>query len=147
MSDSQELSVDRCLDELKKTYDGYRFHPAGVNVYNPYSILNALSDCEFGSYWFETGTPSYLTKRIKENRFDLRKLTDGTLYANENILKDYIGENPDPVPLLFQTGYLTISDYDKRLKRYTLCFPNEEVKYAFLESLMPSYVPESTKEN
>ncbi len=147
LADSQEISTEKCLEELKTTYDGYRFHPLGVNVYNPYSILNAFSDGEFGSYWFETGTPSFLTKRIKASCFDIRKFTDGTLYANESTLKDYTGESSDPVPLLFQTGYLTISDYDKRLKRYTLSFPNEEVKYGFMESLVPSFVPAATAGN
>ena len=70
-----------------------------------------------------------------------------TIYASEAMLKDYTGDSLDLVPLLYQTGYLTIADYDKQKKRYTLCFPNEEVKYGFLESLMPSYVPKATPGN
>ncbi len=140
----QELSFEECLAELKKTYDGYRFHPDGVRVYNPYSLLNAFFDREFGSYWFATGTPAFLIKQLRESCFDVRKFTDQTIYANESVLKDYTGDLLEPIPLLYQTGYLTITDYDKQRKRYTLCFPNEEVKYGFLESLMPSYVPKAT---
>lgn len=143
LAGEQELSQEECLEELKRTYDGYRFHPDGVRVYNPYSLLNAFFDREFGSYWFATGTPTFLIRRLRENCFDVRKFTDQTIYANESVLKDYTGDKLEPVPLLYQTGYLTISDYDKQRKRYTLCFPNEEVKYGFLESLMPSYVPKA----
>ena len=140
----QSLSTDACMELLRQTYDGYHFHQNGVSVYNPYSLLNAFSDGELGSYWYETGTPSFLISKLKEDAFDVRKFTDRTLYANEGTLKDYTGDMADPIPLLYQTGYLTIADYDKNRKRYTLCFPNEEVKYGFLESLMPSYVPAAT---
>ena len=143
LAGEQELLREECLTELKKTYDGYRFHPDGVRVYNPYSLLNAFFDREFGSYWFATGTPIFLIKKLRENSFDIRKFTDYTIYASESVLKDYTGDMLDPIPLLYQTGYLTIADYEKQRKRYTLCFPNEEVKYGFLESLMPSYVPKS----
>lgn len=144
LAEEQELSQEECLEELKKAYDGYRFHPDGVRVYNPYSLLNAFFDREFGSYWFATGTPTFLIRRLRERCFDVRRLTNQTIYANESVLKDYTGDILEPIPLLYQTGYLTIRDYDKQRRRYTLCFPNEEVKYGFLESLMPSYVPKAT---
>lgn len=143
LAGEQELLREECLTELKKTYDGYRFHPDGVRVYNPYSLLNAFFDREFGSYWFATGTPTFLIKKLRENSFDIRKFTDYTIYASESVLKDYTGDMLEPIPLLYQTGYLTIADYEKQRKRYTLCFPNEEVKYGFLESLLPSYVPKA----
>ncbi|MBR0410740.1 MAG: ATP-binding protein [Eubacterium sp.] len=141
LAKNQELSEEMTLAQLRKTYDGYLFHPQGIKVYNPFSLLNAFADGEFGSYWFETGTPAFLIQRLKAINFDVRKFTDRTLYAGESVLKDYSDDNPDPVPLLYQTGYLTIADYDKRKQRYTLCFPNDEVRYGFLESLMPVYVP------
>lgn len=143
LAEEQELSVEECLVQLKKTYDGYRFHPQAEGVYNPISLLNAFADREFRSYWFETGTPTFLVKKLKKNGFDIRRLTDGTLYVTEAMLSDYRADNPDPVPLLYQTGYLTIADYDRSIREFTLTFPNEEVKYGFLESLMPEYVPES----
>ena len=74
----------------------------------------------------------------------MRSFTDKTIFASESVLKDYTGDAMDPVPLLYQTGYLTISEYDSRRRRYTLSFPNEEVKYGFLESMIPSYVPVAT---
>ena len=143
----QNMSREQCLMTLKQTYDGYLFHANGVHVYNPYSLLNAFFHGEFGSYWYETGTPSFLIRKLRNTRFDIRSITGKTLYVDETTLKDYAGDTIDPVPLLFQTGYLTIAEYDARRKRYTLCFPNEEVKYGFLGSLLPAYVPEPTAGN
>ena len=143
----RSVTEKECLKELKSMYDGYRFHPDGVSVYNPYSLLNAFLDKEFGSYWFESGTPTFLVNKIKASSFDIRKLASKTIYASDSVLKDYTGDTLDLIPLLYQTGYLTIAEYDDRRKRYTLCFPNEEVSYGFLESLMPTYVPTATAGN
>ena len=143
----QGISREECVAILKKTYDGYRFHPEGTPVYNPFSVLNALYDKEIGSYWFTMGTPSFLAKRIARTGFDVRKFTDKTIFADEKILKDYTGDSMALIPLLYQTGYLTIAGRDATEHGYTLAFPNEEVKYAFLESLLPEYVPRSTAGN
>ncbi len=140
MSTEHQISGKECMGILKQTYDGYHFHADSAGVYNPYSLMNALSDCEFGSYWFETGTPTFLVKSLRNNGFDVRKFTDHTIYADEAVLKDYTGDQLDPIPLLYQTGYLTITDYERRKRRYTLGFPNEEVKYGFLQSMVPAYV-------
>ena len=140
LADKQEMTEDECLAALKKYYDGYHFHQTGEGVYNPYSVLSALFSKDFGAYWFETGTPTFLIKNIKESNFDLRKFTDRTIYTNESVLKDYTGDTLDIVPLLYQTGYLTIADFDRTDREYTLSFPNEEVKYGFMQSLMPEYV-------
>ena len=118
-----------------------------MGVYNPYSLLCAFFAGEFGSYWFETGTPTFLIHQLRKNYFDVRSFTDKTLYADEATLKDYTGDSLDPIPLLYQTGYLTIVDYDSKRRRYTLGFPNEEVKYGFLQSMVPSYVPIATAGN
>lgn len=142
-----DISVQECRKLLRDMYDGYRFHPYGVSVYNPLSLLNAFADGECGSYWFETGTPTYLIRRLRESRFELKRLLDQTLYASEGMLKDYTGDTLELIPLLYQTGYLTISDYDERRRRYTLCFPNNEVKYGFVESLIPSFVPQAVSGN
>lgn len=141
LAKEQGLKQNECLKQLKQSYDGYLFHPNGISVYNPYSLLHAFFAEEFGSYWFETGTPTFLVGQLRRSQFDVRSFTDQSLYANEATLKDYTGDQLDPVSLLFQTGYLTITDYDSKRRRYTLGFPNEEVKYGFLESMMPSYVP------
>lgn len=141
IAQKNSITEEECLTMLKKQYDGYRFHHNGVNVYNPFSLINAFSDNEFGAYWFESGTPSFLIKQIRENNFDVRKFSDKTIYANERTLKDYTGDSIAPIPLLYQSGYLTIADYNAQRRRYTLSFPNEEVKNSFLESMMPAYVP------
>lgn len=138
---AQDIDTQACYQKLKERYDGYRFHPAGVPVYNPFSLLKSLSEKDFGVYWFATGTPEFLVHMLKDSGFDMRKLTNRTLYASEATLSDYRADRMDPVPLLYQTGYLTIVDYDARRRRYTLAVPNEEVEYGLIESLMPVYTP------
>ena len=138
---SQNMSVDSCITRLRANYDGYHFGHDSDGVYNPFSILKCFGSDEFGQYWFESGTPSFLVKRLKELNFDVRQFADMSLYATEKRLQDYRGDNPDPIPLLYQTGYLTIKDYDSKDEYYTLGFPNDEVKYGFLDSLMPEYTP------
>ena len=140
LAEEQEINSEECLIRLRNTYDGYQFHEKGTKVYNPYSLLTAFADREFGSYWFATGTPTFLVNRLKSIHFDVRKFTDGTLYATKRMLTDYRDDNPDPIPLLYQTGYLTIADYEPTAGSYTLKYPNEEVKYGFLDCLMPAYV-------
>lgn len=141
------VSREKCLERLKTTYDGYRFNPFADGVYNPYSLLTAFFLKKFGSYWFESGTPSFLVRKVKESRFDLQRFTNRTIYATESMLKDYTGDSLDLVPLLYQTGYLTITDYDDDRERLTLGFPNGEVKYGFFDRLMPEYVPRATSGN
>ncbi len=130
-----------CLERLRSQYDGYRFHRVGPGVYNPYSLLSALAKREFGSYWFETGTPTFLVRRMKETAFDPKRLTNGTIYATERRLSDYRADDPDLVPLLFQTGYLTIGDYDPATGEYKLVVPNGEVEWGLLEDLLPVWSP------
>lgn len=140
MAEELDISADVCIDSLKEMYDGYHFYPGSEGVYNPFSLLNALRKKDLRSYWFSTGTPGFLVKKIKDVDFDPKSFTDGTLYADESSLSDYRADNPDPVPLLYQTGYLTIVDYDARRRRFTLGYPNDEVKYGLLESLAPAYL-------
>ena len=147
LAEEQNISNEECLEMLKKQYDGYRFHQSGVNVYNPYSLINAFSDKEFGSYWFETGTPTFLVEKLRNDHFDVRRFSNQTIFSTERILKDYTGDTLDPIPLLYQSGYLTISDYNPKMRRYVLAFPNDEVRYAFLESLVPAYVPKANAAN
>ena len=141
MAAEQKLSEDDLLSRLKQIYDGYQFSSAETGVYNPYSLLNALKKRRFGYYWFETGTPTFLVKKLKEMAFDIRRFTDRTLYATERTLSDYRGDNPDLTPLLYQTGYLTIKDFDFQKNYFVLGFPNEEVTYGFLECLAQEYIP------
>ena len=141
MAKERSLTQVVCMEKLRKMYDGYHFSADGVGVYNPYSLLTALKKRRFGSFWYETGTPTFLVHRLKELDFDIRQLSDRTLESTEMLLSDYRIENPDPVPLLYQTGYLTIVDSSDQ-DVYTLGLPNDEVRYAFLQSLMPEYINE-----
>lgn len=142
----QKMSYEQCMEELAKMYDGYHFSVGGVGVYNPFSILNAFDERNFGSYWFETGTPDFLIKKLESSRLPLNQLTDG-VSATESALMNYRGDDPDPVPLFYQSGYLTICGYDSRFRNYRLRFPNEEVKYGFLESLAKSVLGDGPQNN
>ena len=140
LAKEQSISTQECYAELKKMYDGYHFSPKSEGVYNPFSLLNAFSKKEFGMYWFATGTPTFLIEKLKESGFDAKLLGGDDYYEEEAYLTDYRIENADPVPLFYQTGYLTIKNYDKEFRSYALGYPNEEVKYGFLKSLAPYYL-------
>lgn len=139
MAAELSLSHDECVDALRAQYDGYRFHQAGPAVYNPFSLLNALAEGELGSYWFVTGTPSFLVKRIKQANLDPRRLADGSIRVTGRRLMDYRADDPYPVPMLYQAGYLTIWGFDTLTKLYTLGVPNGEVEQGLVESLLPAY--------
>ncbi len=147
LADNNQLSKESCLAELKKMYDGYHFHHNCEGVYNPFSLLSAFDKMEFGMYWFSTGTPTFLIDKLKESGFDAKQITEGELYANENILTDYRYDNPNPIPLFYQTGYLTIIGYDKKYMSYQLDYPNDEVKYGFLNSLAPTFLQNEDSPN
>ena len=116
-------------------------------VYNPFSLLNALSKKNFGMYWFATGTPTFLIEKLKESGFDAKRFTGDEFYEEEANLTDYRVESDNPVPLFYQTGYLTIKGYDREFRSYALTYPNEEVKYGFLRSLAPYYLCADEKAN
>jgi hypothetical protein len=140
LADDNNITREEALAEMRKRYNGYRFAPGAETVYNPFSVLNTL-DCQtFGYYWFKTGTPTFLVEQIRNARFDIPDFTGGVSISAQSI-DDYRAIGNNPVPLLYQTGYLTIRDYEPRLGKYTLQFPNEEVKYAFLNELLDSYFP------
>ena len=146
MADEEGLSYKNCMAELQKMYDGYHFSRKGDGVYNPCSLLNAFFNRDFGTYWFGSGTPEILIKKLRISNMPLYSLTDGVT-AKESTLRDYRVDDSDPVPLFYQTGYLTICSDDRRFRRYTLRFPNDEVKYGFLDSLVPSVLGYRTEEN
>ncbi|MDR3188723.1 MAG: ATP-binding protein [Prevotellaceae bacterium] len=133
-------TYDETLAELKKRYDGYHFAKESEGMYNPFSLLNTLSKKDFSNYWFATGTPTFLVKMLKKLDFDVKTLEGGVRISADSIT-DYRAEFEDPVPLLYQSGYLTILSYNDRFNSYTLGFPNEEVKYGFFNELLPAYVP------
>ena len=140
MGEKNGLSTDECLAELKKNYDGYHFSKdTKTDVYNPFSLLNAFAESDFGSYWFSTGTPTFLTKMMLDIQFDYRMLEEG-MDVDGRSLEEYRLNSSEPVPLLYQTGYLTIKKYEKEFESYTIALPNEEVKYGLYKRLLPLYV-------
>ena len=140
LAKAEGMDREDCLAKLKKMYDGYHFCSATEGVYNPFSLLNALWKKSFGLYWFATGTPTFLIEKLKRSGFDAKRFTGDEFYEEEGKLTDYRVESDDPVPLFYQTGYLTIKGFDKEFRSYALSYPNEEVKYGFLKSLAPYYL-------
>ncbi len=138
LAEENKLKFDEALLMLKKKYDGYKFSKVCENIYNPFSILNALSAKDFEHYWFATGTPTFLVEYLKEGHHNIPNL-DGNIFMSEAGLSTYKADEKNPLPILFQAGYLTIKEYDSEYKLYTLCFPNDEVRYGFLENLLPTY--------
>ena len=108
---AQQLTEEDCLVSLRQMYDGYHFALRSQGVYNPFSLLNAFDSEMIGAYWFATGTPTFLTKQVKKVQLEASRFTNGNIYATEALMTDYRVDNPDPVPLLYQTGYLTIYNY------------------------------------
>ena len=134
------LSNEEAIEQMTQQYDGYHFHPYADGVYNPFSVLNAFYKKEFGNYWFQTGTPTFLVKSLLKSDYDLRTLMDGVETPAINF-SEYRADTDNPIPLIYQSGYLTIKEYDKRFKTYKLGFPNDEVRYGFLNFLVPFYTP------
>ncbi|MBI4602036.1 MAG: ATP-binding protein [Planctomycetes bacterium] len=127
------------LEKIRAWYNGYRFSREPTTVYNPVSIMSLLETHEFRNYWFETGTPAFLINLIKTTDYDLRRVEN--LRADELAFSAYDVERLSVEPLLFQTGYMTIRDYDSRRNLYTLGYPNGEVRNAFLAYLVDAYTP------
>ena len=137
---ANNLSIEECYGKLKDMYDGYHFSEESDGMYNPFSLLNTFGSNRFNEYWFETGTPTLLVNVMKQTSFDVTTLSDQVEVSVEDLsgMQDIINR---PIPLFFQTGYLTIKDYDKEFNIYTLGFPNDEVKNGFLKFIFSYYVP------
>ena len=145
LGEANNLTKDEGYLKLKEMYDGYHFSQNSIGVYNPFSLLNAFSDREFQDYWFETGTPTLLVNVMKKTLFDVPTLSDNVVVSADDLsgMQDIIN---NPIPLFYQTGYLTIKGYDKEFKEYTLGFPNDEVKTGFLKFIYSYYVPANPSE-
>ena len=129
-------TFEEMVDEMTRQYDGYHFFAGCPGVFNPFSVLNAFKSKVTENFWFQTGTPTYLADLLKESDYDLRLLIDGVEVAS-SAFSEYRAEASNPLPMIYQSGYLTIKDYDKGLRLYTLGFPNDEVRYGFLNFLLP----------
>ena len=140
--DIQELAAangqtfEQTCERLKEDYDGYHFCPDSPGMYNPFSILNTFAKKTYGSYWFETGTPTYLVELLKKSDYDLEEMSH--VETDADIL-DSIFTDDNPIPVIYQSGYLTIKGYDKEFGIYELGFPNREVEEGFMKFLLPYY--------
>ena len=139
LSKANHLTEKECYAELAKWYDGYHFRQNSEGVYNPFSVLNTFRTLEFNNYWFETGTPSFLVRFLRRSNYNLERLTKNKVTAAT--LKGVNSERPNAISLLYQTGYLTIKDYDSASRLYSLDYPNKEVEDSFTESLSEFYTP------
>lgn len=141
LAEQTETTYEQAVEQLTRQYDGYRFTPEKgfTPMYNPFSVLSALAKSRFGDYWFASGTPTFLVEMLKRTDFDLREL-DGIEVSSASLSDDRANIG-NPVPMIYQSGYLTIKAYDQRFRTYTLGFPNEEVEYGFLNFAAPFYTP------
>lgn len=137
------LTKEECYTKLKEQYDGYHFDCKTEGLYNPFSILNTLAKMKFANYWFEIGTPSFLVYLMKNSNYQLDKLTE------EQVSGDFLNSidsmSRNPIPVIYQSGYLTIKGYNEEFDIYRLGFPNKEVESGFIKYLIPFYTPEEEK--
>ena len=131
------ITYDKLCEELRECYDGYHFTHNSIGMYNPFSLLNAFKRKDFGSYWFETGTPTYLVKLLQKHHYDLERMTHEETDAQ--VLNSIDSESTNPIPVIYQSGYLTIKGYDEEFGMYRLGFPNREVEEGFVRFLLPYY--------
>ena len=141
LAEFNQMSKEECYEKLKENFDGYHFYPGSEGVYNPFSLLSTLSSSQFKDYWFETGTPTILVRQLQKTNYPLEEMTKEDVTADTLNSIDIMDENP--LPLIFQSGYLTIKGYDKRFDTYTLGFPNREVEEGFTRFLYPYYTPKT----
>lgn len=140
LAEKKNLNVEETYIQLAKYYDGYHFTEESPDIYNPFSLLNALYACNFGSYWFATGTPTFLIEMIKRDKMPLRDFNRYEVAPDQ--LLSVTGSLDDPVPVLYQAGYLTIKGHNEEFGIVRLGYPNLEVERGFLSNLFAYYTPE-----
>ena len=144
LAEANKLSYEGTIEKITRRYDGYHFDfRSGIALYNPFSVLNVLSKQVFYDYWFASGTPTFLAEMLRKTNYDIREL-DGIEVSEVSLSDDRANIN-NPVPMIYQSGYLTIKSYDEEFRLYTLGYPNEEVKYGFLNFVasMYAHLPET----
>ena len=138
LAEKFNYTVEEMKDVLKMQYDGYHFGSGLLGVYNPFSLLNAFDMNDIRDYWFASGTPTYLIKLLRHNHEQMDELTGR--YYDPSMFVDYKADVEKPLPMIYQSGYLTIKEYDSRRNRYLLDFPNNEVKKGFLTMVAANYL-------
>lgn len=136
LAEANGMTIEETKAKLKKDFDGYHFSSNGEDIYNPFSLLSTFENEQFGHYWFESGTPSLLIKLVNKRYKDFREI--GKSRCQESELKGSDIYKANPVPILYQAGYLTIKGYDRRFHEYYLDYPNEEVEEGFAKDLLVS---------
>lgn len=144
LADVKGVTYEDVCAKLQEYYDGYHFTHNSIGMYNPFSLLNTFKYKEFGSYWFETGTPTYLVELLKKHHYDLRRMAHEETSAA--VLNSIDSASDNPIPVIYQSGYLTIKGYDQEFGIYSLGFPNREVEEGFIEFLLPFYANTNTVE-
>ena len=139
LAERQEMSVEETKAKLAEMYDGYHFTHDVEGVYNPFCLLKCFYTQDFGSYWFESGTPSFLVKTLQNQPLSLANLINGRK-AKEDQFKNYDPDSKNMLPVIYQSGYLTIKGFDKTRRTYTLDFPNREIEEGFLDILLKKFV-------
>ena len=137
LAQANEQTKEEAFLELQKRYDGYHFCANTPGMYNPFSVLLTLKNANYGSYWFSTGTPTYLVELMKEVDLNPKELSGYEADASE--LDSIQIKVDNPIAILYQSGYLTIKEYNPEFNVYVLDYPNEEVKEGFIKFLMPYY--------
>jgi len=140
----EERTEEEMWDVLRKHYDGYHFGTAMTDIYNPFSILNALDMQELRDYWFATGTPTYLIRLLARSNEHINELA-GHFY-DPAMFVDYKADVERPLPMIYQSGYLTIKEYNRRIGSFLLDFPNNEVRKGFLSLLAANYLKPASRE-
>ena len=149
--DIQELArangqtFEQACERLKTDYDGYHFYPDSPGIYNPFSLFNTFKKRQYGSYWFETGTPTYLVELLKKHKYDLYRMAHEK--TTSNVLDSIDAASTNPIPVIYQSGYLTIKGYIPEPRIFELGFPNREVEEGFMNFLLPYYTQVSETES
>ena len=136
LAEEYEVSPQEMRKMLRDTYDGYHFSRKSPDIYNPFSLMKAFNQRDMQNFWFESGTPSYLLQQMRRYRTDITKLDD--LLVPSSSFDQPTENMRNALPLLYQSGYMTIKDYDFRKRMYTLGIPNQEVRVGFTEGLLPA---------
>ena len=145
MADANNETYEEACAHLKKQYDGYHFSKNCEDIYNPFSLFNALNAKDYKNFWFSTGTPTFLIELLQEADFNVRNLEG--IEATDEEFDAPTEQIQSPIPVLYQSGYLTIKGYDPDFQIYTLAYPNKEVRKGFIENLLPTYVHRARENN
>ncbi len=145
LAEAYNKTPEEMREELRKMYDGYHFAPDSPDIYNPFSLVSAFADETMKAYWFDKGTPTYLVRLLEKSSLKVPTFVPHTISESKLESAGILSE--DPIPVFYQSGYLTIKKYNQTFRSYTLDYPNEEVKEGFLSFLVPYYLAKRGGDN